>query len=179
MLSKFFGVKTKKEPNHQTTNSTSQFNGNQSALVKLKREEHSNIMNTDITESVIDKMEKKISNIKNSELFSRENQISKPVDEIIEVPKKKIKEEIYILSEDKKQNQIKQKLREKEAEEDKEKRKIESDIDKIKKKKLFDKFKAHNLKFKKKNIIKFGKILLLILLIYFAFICLLIFIERL
>ena len=180
MFSKFFGESTKKEKNLNLTNSTSQFNGNQSTLLQLKGEEqsNSNTMNSDMIESDIDKIERKINDINNPEIFTRENQISKPVDEIIEVPKIKITDEKNILSEDKKQNKIKQKLREKEAEQDKEKRIIENDIEKIKKKKLSVEYKTFNLKIKKKKIKKIGKILLLIILIYSGSIGLILLIDR-
>ena len=58
-----------------------------SALVKLNLEEMEK--GNDFNEIDIDKIEQKLFRLKNPELFTRENQISKAVEEIIEVPKKK------------------------------------------------------------------------------------------
>ena len=128
-----------------------------SALVKLNLEEMEK--GNDFNEIDIDKIEQKLFRLKNPELFTRENQISKAVEEIIEVPKKKIINEIKILSEDKKQNQIKKQIMEKENEQDNQKRKIEMDINAKKIKEYNDKVKKNKLLLKKKKCNSFYKIL--------------------
>ena len=186
MISKFFGEK-KKDNNALISdtsitginNSKTPYNGVQSALVKLKVDDNEIDKNAEITESVIDKIERKINNIKNPELFTRENQLSRAVDEIIEVPKIKIKDESNILSEDKKQNQLKKKLREEENEQDKEKRKIENDNEIKMKKKYLEKFNVYKLKIKKENIKIAMKYIFLFLLIGAAIIFLIIFLDKL
>ena len=73
-------------------NSSNPYSTNQSALVKLNVEDMDK--NIDFNEDDIDKIEEKLSNFKqykNTELFTRENQVSRAVDEVIEVPKKKLK----------------------------------------------------------------------------------------
>lgn len=146
-----------------------------SALVKLNLEEMEK--GNDFNEIDIDKIEQKLFRLKNPELFTRENQISKAVEEIIEVPKKKIINETKILSEDKKQNQIKKQIMEKENEQDNQKRKIEMDINAKKIKEYNDKIKKNKLLLKKKNAIVFIKYCLLIAFISISLICLIIYLD--
>lgn len=146
-----------------------------SALVKLNLEEMEK--GNDFNEIDIDKIEQKLFRLKNPELFTRENQISKAVEEIIEVPKKKIINETKILSEDKKQNQIKKQIMEKENEQDNQKRKIEMDINAKKIKEYNDKVKKNKLLLKKKNAIVFIKYCLLIAFISISLICLIIYLD--
>ena len=157
-------------------NSTAPYNGIQSALVKLNVDDADNDLNFNETE--INKIEEKLGRIKNPELFTRENQISRAVDEVIEVPKKKIRDEAYILSDDKKQNQIKKQILELEKEEEKEKRKIETDINKQRIKDYKDKVQKIRNKNNKKIIIFFLKYLLLIILIAAFLIFLIIFLDK-
>ena len=145
-------------------NNSNQFNNViQSGLVKLNVDEADKDLNFNETE--INNIEEKINKLKNPELFTRENQISRGVDEIIEVPKKIIKDEANILSDEKKQNQIKKKMMEIENEEEKEKRKIETDINSKRIKDFKDKVQKIRFKYKKKAIILFIKYCLLILLV--------------
>ena len=109
--------------NSSTKNNSNQININNSALVKLTEEEQDKELNNN--ETIINEIEKKINARNDLELFARENQLTKEVEEVIEVPKKIIKDEANILSEDLKQNQIKKQIREKENEKDKEKRQKE------------------------------------------------------
>ena len=144
-------------------NSSNPVNVVHSGLVKLNVDEADKDLNFNETE--INKIEEKINKLKNPELFTRENQISRAVDEIIEVPKKIIKDEANILSDEKKQNQIKKKMMEIENEEEKEKRKIETDINSKRIKDFKDKVQKIRFKYKKKAIILFIKYCLLILLV--------------
>ena len=157
-------------------NSTNPYNANQSALVKLNIEECDKDL--DFNEEDIDKIEEKITKLnqrKINENFIRENQISKAVDEIIEVPKKKMKDEANILSDDQRENQIKKQIRELENEQDKEKRKIEIDKN-IKKKEVYrQQLKIRNIK--KKFIILFIKYVLILLLLTGVIIFLIIYLD--
>ena len=157
-------------------NSTNPYNANQSALVKLNIEEYDKDL--DFNEEDIDKIEEKITKLnqrKINENFIRENQISKAVDEIIEVPKKKMKDEANILSDDQRENQIKKQIRELENEQDKEKRKIEIDKN-IKKKEVYrQQLKIRNIK--KKFIILFIKYVLILLLLTGVIIFLIIYLD--
>ena len=155
-------------------NNTIPYNANQSGLVKLNIEECDKDL--DFNEEDIDKIEEKIANLnkrKINEYFIRENQISKAVDEIIEVPKKKMKDEVNILSDDKRNNQIKKQIRELENEQDKEKRKIEIDKN-IKKKEDYRQKLKLNRKNKKKALILFIKYIIILFLISGGFLFLII-----
>ena len=161
-------------------NSSNLYSANQSALVKLNVEDMDK--NIDFNENDIDKIEEKLSNFKqyqNTELFTRENQVSRAVDEeVIEVPKKKIKDEVNILSDDKRQTQIKKQIRIKEDEEDKEKRKIEMDLNSKKMEEYKNQMKILKIKIRKKTIIAFLKYLLLIIIISGSLIGLIIYLDK-
>ncbi len=92
-----------------TNNNSKTFAINQSALVKLTENETEN--NVNCNESEINEIEKKLSLSNKPELFTRENQVSKDVEEVIDVPKKIIKDEARIISEDFKQNEIKKQMK--------------------------------------------------------------------
>ena len=157
-------------------NKSNQFNANQSALIKLTEEEQAKDL--DNHETVINQIEKKLYLGNNLDLFSRENHISKEVEEIIEVPKKIIKDEVHLISEDIKQNQIKKQIREKEDEQDKEKKQKEIDINT----KRIEEYKKHiniyKIKIQKKYLILFFKYLALILLISGFIIFLIIILDK-
>ena len=160
-------------------NSSNPYSTNQSALVKLNVEDMDK--NIDFNEDDIDKIEEKLSNFKqykNTELFTRENQVSRAVDEVIEVPKKKIKDELNILSDDKRQTQIKKQIRIKEDEQDKEKRKIEMDLNSKKMEEFNEQMKILKIKIRKKTIIAFLKYLFLIIIISGSLICLIIYLDK-
>ena len=93
-------------------------------LVKLNEKDFNNDINIDDVD--INKIEEKLNHQKNPELFTRENQYSVPVDEIIEVPKKKIKDENKILKDEQRNEQIKKQIMEKENQIDKKEREIEN-----------------------------------------------------
>ena len=158
-----------------TNNNSKTFAINQSALVKLTENETEN--NVNCNESEINEIEKKLSLSNKPELFTRENQVSKDVEEVIDVPKKIIKDEASIISEDFKQNEIKKQMRERENEKDKEKRQKELDIDAKKIEEYKKNVKIYNLKIRKKTIILFFKYLLLILLISGFLIFLIIYLD--
>ena len=180
MFSKFTDEKTTSnsmtDNSSKINNSSNPFNTNQSALVKLNVEDADKDL--DFNEDDIDKIEKKLGKIKDLDLFSRENQISKAVDEIIEVPKKIIKDELNILSDDKKQNRIKEQMREKEQEQEQKQRKIEMEINSKKMKKYKDKVKIYNLEIKRKNLLLIAKYLLIIVIISISIITLIILIDK-
>ena len=84
----------KNHENHFTESSIIKLNtsiktnkDNQNGLQKLNAEVIDSIMN--FNDNDIEKIEQKLFQMKNQEFFIIENQISYPVDEIIEVPKKK------------------------------------------------------------------------------------------
>ena len=159
-------------------NSTTPYNVNQSGLVKLNIEEAEVDKDIDFNENDIDKIEEKIARLKNPELFTRENQISLAVDEIIEVPKKKMKDEINILSDDKKKKRIQNQIREKEKEEDKKERKIEIDKNSKRIKEYNEVLKMKKIKLKKNLCILCVKYFLLIILISSLLIALIIIIDK-
>ena len=99
-------------------------------------------------------------------------------EEVIEVPKKKIKDEVNILSDDKRQNQIKKQIRIKEDEEDKEKRKIEMDLNSKKMEEYNQQMKILKIKIRKKTTIAFLKYLLLIIIISGSLIGLIIYLDK-
>ena len=127
-------------------------------------------------EDVIDKIEKKIYKATFSDNFTRENQITNSVHDVIDVPKKKIKDEELILSDDRIKKKIKRKIMEKEIEEDNEKRKKErkNEENKIKKMMIFAKEK--NNKIKKSTVILFLKYMLALILVTGIIIILIIYI---
>ena len=127
-------------------------------------------------EDIIDKIEKKIYKANISDNFTRENQISNSVHDIIDVPKKKIKDEELILSDDRIKKKLKRKIMEKEIEEDNEKRKKErkNEENKIKKMMIFAKEK--NNKIKKSTVILFLKYMLALILVTGIIIILIIYI---
>ena len=116
-------------------------------------------------EDVIDKIEKRIYNATISDNFTRENQISNSVHDVIDVPKKKIKDEELILSDDKIKKKIKRKIMEKEIEEDNEKRKNEKIIEEKKIKKVMVFANKEKNKIKKSTIKLFLKYMLALILV--------------
>ena len=140
-------------------------NDNKNVLIKLREEgKEKDLDKNDID---IDKIEKKLSQMKKQEFFIRENQISIPVDEIIEVPKKKIKDEAKIISEDKIEKIKKNQIRRMEKENDNIKRKMEMEINSKKIKRFNDKIKTYKLRLRKETIKYFCKIITIITLIFF------------
>ena len=164
------------DTNSKIKNSLNPFNANQSALVKLNIDDINKDLDFDDVE--IDKIEKKLNRFKNQELFTRENQVSRAVDEIIEVPKKNMKEEVNILADYKKKNRIKDQLREKEEEQDKKQRKIELENNSKKMEKLKDKIKIYKHQLKKKVLCMFLKYLIIILFISISVATLIILIDK-
>ena len=128
-------------------NNSNLFNAKDSGLVKLNIDEIDKDLDFDEVE--IDKIEKKLNRFTNQELFTRENQVSRAVDEIIEVPKKNMKEEVNILSDYNKKNRIKDQLREKEEEQDKQQRKIELEKNSKKIEKIKNKIKIYKHQIRK------------------------------
>lgn len=126
----------------------------------------------------IDKIEKRLAQMKKQEFFIRENQISRPVDEIIEVPKKIIKDEIKILSEDKKETIKINQIRKIEKEKDNIKRKMEMEINSKKIKRYNDKVNIYNLRIRKETIKFFVKFISLIVIIAGLIIVLIIFLDK-
>ena len=167
MLNKFIkeknNEKTKSSNHFPINNNSNQFNINQSALVKLTEEEQTKDLENN--EKEINEIEKKLYFGNNLDLLSRENHISKEFEEVIEVPKKIIKDEVNLISEDIKQNQIKKEIIEKENKQDKEKRQKEIDVNTKRIEEYSKHIDIYNLKNKKKYILLFFKCLALILLI--------------
>ena len=181
MFSKFNdeGIKTTNlmtDTTYKINNNFSPFNVNNSALVKLNIDNAERDL--DFDEDDINKIEKKLCHFKNQDLFSRENQVSRAFDEIIEVPNIIIKDEVNILAEDKKINRIKEQLREKEKEQDKQQRKIEMEINSKKIQKMNDKIKINKLQIRKKYIFLILKYILIILFSGFAMVALIILIDK-
>ena len=116
-------------------------------------------------EDVIDKIEKKIYKATFSDNFTRENQISNSVHDVIDVPKKKIKDEELILSDDRIKKKLKRKIMEKEIEEDNEKRKKEKIIEEKKIKKVMAFANKEKNKVKKSTIKLFLKYMLALILV--------------
>ena len=116
-------------------------------------------------EDVIDKIEKKIYKATFSDNFTRENQITNSVHDVIDVPKKKIKDEELILSDDRIKNKLKRKIMEKEIEEDNEKRKNEKIIEEKKIKKVMAFANKEKNKVKKSIIKLFLKYMLALILV--------------
>ena len=158
---------------NNTSNSISPIN---SALVKLNIDDMDKSNNFD--DKDIEEIEKKLSHFKNPELFTRENQISRSIEEVIDVPKKIIRDEANILSDENKRNIIKKKIMEKENEQDNQKRKVEMDLNEQKIKEFNDKVKKIKLLRKRRNICLFLKFLSIILIITFILICLVIYIDK-
>ena len=155
-------ISSSKMPN----DSSNPFRLKNSSLIKIGLDQIDK--NIDINENAneyINKIENKIEKRNHPDLYSRENQISKSVDEVIDIPKKKIKDEELILSDDKIKNQIKKKIMEEEYEKDKKKRKIEKDIDDKKIKELLKINETNRVKVKKNTILLFLKYMAIILFI--------------
>ena len=127
-------------------------------------------------EDVIDKIEKKIYKETFSDNFTRENQISNSVHDVIDVPKKKIKDEELILSDDRIKKKLKRKIMEKEIEEDNEKRKNEKIIEEKKIKKVMAFANKEKNKVKKSTIKLFLKYMLALILVTGIIIILIIYI---
>ena len=127
-------------------------------------------------EDVIDKIEKKIYKATFSDNFTRENQISNSVHDVIDVPKKKIKDEELILSDDRIKKKLKRKIMEKEIEEDNEKRKNEKIIEEKKIKKVMAFANKEKNKVKKSTIKLFLKYMLALILVTGIIIILIIYI---
>ena len=127
-------------------------------------------------EDVIDKIEKKIYKATFSDNFTRENQISNSVHDVIDVPKKKIKDEELILSDDRIKKKLKRKIMEKEIEEDNEKRKNEKIIEEKKIKKVMAFANKEKNKVKKSIIKLFLKYMLALILVTGIIIILIIYI---
>ena len=157
-------------------NTSSSFNPINSALVKLNIDYMDKPKNFD--DNDIEKIEKKLSHLKNPELFTRENQISRSIEEVIDVPKKIIKDEASILSDENKRNIIKKKIMEKENEKDNQKRKIEMDLNEQKIKEFNDKVKKSKLLRKRRNICLFIKLSSIIIIISFILICIVIYLDK-
>ena len=158
---------------NNTSNSIAPIN---SQLVKLNIDDMDKVNNFD--DNDIEEIEKKLSHVNNPELFTRENQISRAIDEVIDVPKKIIKDEASILSDENKRNIIKKKKMEKENEQDNQKRKIEMDLNEQKIKEFNDKVKKSKLLKKRRNICLFLKFTSIILFISFILICLVIYLDK-
>ena len=127
-------------------------------------------------EDVIDKIEKKIYKATFSDNFTRENQITNSVHDVIDVPKKKIKDEELILSDDIIKKKLKRKIMEKEIEEDNEKRKNEKIIEEKKIKKVMAFANKEKNKVKKSIIKLFLKYMLALILVTGIIIILIIYI---
>ena len=127
-------------------------------------------------EDVIDKIEKKIYKATFSDNFTRENQITNSVHDVIDVPKKKIKDEELILSDDRIKKKLKRKIMEKEIEEDNEKRKNEKIIEEKKIKKVMAFANKEKNKVKKSIIKLFLKYMLALILVTGIIIILIIYI---
>ena len=162
-------------------NNSNIVNLKQSTLVKLNTDETSETiknLNVNEIEDDINKIEEKLNKLKNNELFTRENHFSGDVDIIIKVPKKKIRDEVYILQDDKIQNQIKKQKMVLEEEEGKQKRRNEMDISLKRLESYNETIKNDRNKRRKHNLLLFIMILLLIILITGFIICLIIFIDK-
>ena len=83
-----------------------------------------------------------------------------------------------ILSDDKRQTQIKKQIRIKEVEQDKEKRKIEMSLNSKKMEEFNEQMKILKIKIRKKTIIAFLKYLFLIIIISGSLICLIIYLDK-
>ena len=127
-------------------------------------------------EDVIDKIEKKIYKATFSDNFTRENQITNSVHDVIDVPKKKIKDDELILSDDRIKKKLKRKIMEKEIEEDNEKRKNEKIIEEKKIKKVMAFANKEKNKVKKSIIKLFLKYMLALILVTGIIILLIIYI---
>ena len=158
---------------NNTTSSIAPIN---SALVKLNIDDMDKANNFD--DNDIEEIEKKLSHFKNTELFTRENQISRSIQEVIDVPKKIIKDEANILSDENKRNIIKKKIMEKENEQDNQKRKIEMDLNEQKIKEFNDKVKKSKLLRQRRNICLFIKFTSIIIIISLILICLVIYLDK-
>ena len=154
--------------------STSKINDSINPFTKEKNVEKKSLDDIDINrnyefnkndEDVIDKLEKKIFKADISDNFTRENQISCSVHDVIDVPKKKIKDEELILSDDKIKNKIKKRIMEKEIEEDNEIRKKEKIIEENKIKKVIKVAQIEKNKIKKSTIKLFLKYILFLFLV--------------
>ena len=148
---------------------------NGSVLVKLNEKDFNNDINIDDVD--INKIEEKLNHQKNPELFTRENQYSVPVDEIIEVPKKKIKDENIILRDEQRNEQIKKQIMEKENQIDKKEREIENAKNEEKIKQFNDRVKRFKRIRKKKNLILYIEIVVIAILITTFIILLIIYLD--
>ena len=157
-------------------NTTSSITPINSALVKLNIDDMDKANNFD--DNDIEEIEKKLSHFKNPELFTRENQISRSVEEVIDVPKIIIKDEANILSDENKRNKIKKEMMEKENEQDNQKRKIEKDLNEQKIKEFNDKVKKSKLLRQRRNICLFIKLTSIIIIISLILICLVIYLDK-
>ena len=162
--------------NIKLNNNINEYNDNRTGLKKLNEE----VINKDSNNNDIDidKIEERLSQMTKQEFFIRENQISRPVDEIIEVPKKKIKDEVKILSEDKLSNIKKNQIRKIEKEKDNIKRKMEMEINSKKIKRYNDKVNIYKLKIRKKSLKNYCKLVALIIVITGLVIVLIILLDK-
>ena len=94
-------------PNFSSQETSKQFQ-NKNSLIKIsidEKDKSTNINENDIEN--INKIEKKYDNRQKFDFFKRENQVSISIDEvIIEVPKKKMRDERLIISDDKMKKHI-------------------------------------------------------------------------
>ena len=160
---------------NNTSNSITPIN---SALVKLNMDDIEKTNNVD--DNKIEKIEKKLElcPLKDSELYIRKNEISKPIEEVIKVPKINMKDEADILRDEKKRNKSKKEIMEKEIEQDNEIKKKEKDSNEKKIKEFNDKVKEIKILNKRRNIFLFIKFLCIILIITFILICLVIYLDK-
>ena len=157
-------------------NTSSSFTPINSALVKLNIDDMDNIKKIDDID--IEEIEKKLSHLNNPELYTRENQISRSIEDVIKIPRKIIKDEANILSDEKKRNIIKKKEMEKENEQDNQKRKIEMDLNEQKIKAFNDKLKQRKLLKRRKIICILIKFSGIIIIISSIIICLIIYLDK-
>ena len=179
MFSKFVEEKKKKIDSDFTLyklDNTNQIGIYNSTLQKINLDEIVNDIEN--KEDDINKIEEKYNQTNKVELFTRQNQYSKGVDEIIKVPKKIIKDEANILSDDKKENQIKNEIRKKENEQDEQKRKKEMELKSNQIKEYNDKIKNYLQTIKKKKFKLFIKYAIILVLIGAFLICLIIYIDK-
>ena len=153
-------------PNFSSQETSKQFQ-NKNSLIKIsidEKDKSTNINENDIES--INKIEKKYDNRQKFDFFKRENQVSISIEEvIIGVPKKKMRDERLILSDDKMKKHIQKKKIEEENKEDKEKRKIEKEKDEEKIKELLKINEINRIKVKKNTIVLFFKYMLFLLIV--------------
>ena len=162
-------------------NNLNKKNDSQNSLIKLNEELSDKNLNYK-NDNDIDKIEERLFQIKKQDLFIRENQISRPVDEIIVIPKKKIKDEVKILSEYKKERIKINEIRKIEKEKDNINRKLEMEKNFENFKRYNDKknslYKIYKKKVRKENIKFFVKYVMLILVLAGLLIMLIIFLDK-